>query len=772
MTDSRFDVPGDATVPAGSDAGDSRLSGAELRALLGDTPGENFSEYSDRKLLGLGGMGAVYSGTETGLNRHVAIKILRPQYRYSAERIESFIREARLTARIDHPNIIPVHRFGVFDDAGVYFTMRRIAGNTLSNIIKNIAEDVGDYRRKYSLRTLVGIFLSVCNGVAFAHSKGVLHGDIKPGNIMVGKYGEVMVMDWGLAHDISGEFAPDENLRKALIPEKRDNQNELGGTPAFMAPEHISGEVTVYDKKSEVYALGAMLYSILTLKKTPFEHTSSRRKLAMKILSDRPPLPRKAAPKYRDVPRELEAICLKAMAKDRETRYNDVDELIQDITNYLDGYPVNAYSPLYIYRVQKLIARRPLIPALVLVFLIVSIFFYEWNMLEQRKDIQVKYSMSLNASNQGLSLARTLRQYNRKLRSAGIDSEKRRGIEQLTSGIIIRTANAYDTAFNNFANVPLPMIITDVKLAVSDLIYTARDLNTYDLAREAALGFVSPNDILVSEFVSIISRHRTLVDIALKDMPRLNTYYGKLMSESGTLMLPAEVRSGRWQLDICDVNGRILQSVRSRTQNSELTLAPGRYLLRFSNKKIGTVNMPLVMTQSDIYNCDLKFPGNPIPENMVFIAGTGSNGEVSSFFIRKNEVTIREFIEFWKTLSPEERSAGRVRFFSEKTGSFVPLWDDSGKVIYPYTPDAPVFGVSLAVARQYCAWLGKKLDRPIRLPEYAEWNRAAFSFDSDGNSAYGVTDLNRNVRELLASKSSGVFNRNIGFRYVMDLNSK
>ena len=124
------------------------------------------------------------------------------------------------------------------------------------------------------------------------------------------------------------------------------------------------------------------------------------------------------------------------------------------------------------------------------------------------------------------------------------------------------------------------------------------------------------------------------------------------------------------------------------------------------------------------------------------------------------------------TLSPEERSAGRVRFFSEKTGSFVPLWDDSGKVIYPYTPDAPVFGVSLEVARQYCAWLGKKLDRPIRLPEYAEWNRAAFSFDSDGNSAYGVTDLNRNVRELLASKSSGVFNRNIGFRYVMDLNSK
>ena len=772
MTEARINAPGDATVPAGTQDGDSQLTGAELRALLGDAPGENFAEYGDRKLLGIGGMGAVYSGVEPGLNRKVAVKVLRPQYRYSAERIEAFIREARLTAKIDHPNIVPVHRFGVFDDAGVYFTMRRIAGDTLNSIISNVANDIDDYRRKYTLRRLTGIFLSACHAVAFAHSRGVMHGDLKPGNIMVGKYGEVLVMDWGLAYDKSGEKEQDETLIKALMLQKTTLSNDIGGTPAFMAPEHISGEYTTPDSKSEVYALGAILYSILTLKKGPFEQTHSRSKLARKIVSGKLLLPRKAAPKYREVPRELEAICLKAMAKDRDRRYNTVDELITEIMNYLDGYPVKAYSPLFIYRMQKRIVRKPLVPALIFVFIMVGAFFYEWNMFEIKKDIQIRHSIALSAVSQGNNHSRTLRRYNRMLRQTNLDINKRRDIEQITSAMIMRTANIYETAFSNFAEVPQQIMLTDAKVAVSEFILTGKDLNTYSLSREASLGFRNAQNILVADFISVLNRHKNIVHLAVKDNKRIDSIYTKLTGTTGTLMLPDCVSNGSWQLDICDNEGKRIRTYSLLSDGTELKLLPGEYILKFHNDSIGTVNMPLLLNRTNIFVCDIKFPSVPIPDEMAYIPGLHHSGEINSFFIRTREVSIKEFVEFWKTLPADEKAASRVRVYSEKDKRFLPLWDIDGKILHPYKPDDPVFGITLDCARNYCRYLSRKLNRSIRLPEQEEWNRAAFCFNSNNISVYGIDDLNRHVRELLASKSSNVFNRNIGFRYVMDLTEK
>ena len=769
MTETRLNAPGDATVPAGSQDGDSQLTGAELRALLGDAPGENFSEYSDRKLLGLGGMGAVYSGIEPGLNRKVAVKVLRPQYRYSAERIESFIREARLTAKIDHPNIIPVHRFGVFDDAGVYFTMRRITGDTLNSIISNVANDVDDYRRKYTLRRLMGIYLSVCNAVAFAHSRGVMHGDLKPGNIMIGKYGEVLVMDWGLAYDNSGEQEQDESLRQALIPEKQNENHDIGGTPAYMAPEHVSGEYRNPDRKSEIYALGAILYSILTLKKGPFDQIQSRRKLAQKIVSGKLVLPRKAAPKYRDVPRELESICLKAMSRDRDNRYNDVDELITEIMNYLDGYPVKAYSPLFIYRLQKRIARKPLIPALIFVFVMVSAFFYEWNVFEVKKDMQIKHSAAMSAATQGGSLCRMLRRYSRMLHNTNISSGKRNELEQITSTLLVRTVHVYETALSNFEEIHLPMILTDAKLAMSDLILTGKELNSFSLSREAALGFRNIQRAIVSDFLSIFTRHKGIASMAVSDSKHLNNLYTKLTSNYGVVILPDCVIGGLWNLEICGKNAEVIKKYLPDSENNELELAPGEYILKFHNPEIGTFHTPVVLNQANIFTCDIKFPETPIPDKMAYIPGSDGRNDVNGFLIRKREVSIQEFIDFWKTLPRDEKNANRVRIFSEKEKKFLPLWDDRGRILSPYKPDDPVFGIPIGSARNYCAWLSGKLNRKVRLPEIDEWNRAAFCFTDNDVSAYGVADLNRNIRELLASKSSDTFNRNIGFRYVMDL---
>ena len=113
-----------------------------------------------------------------------------------------------------------------------------------------------------------------------------------------------------------------------------------------------------------------------------------------------------------------------------------------------------------------------------------------------------------------------------------------------------------------------------------------------------------------------------------------------------------------------------------------------------------------------------------------------------------------------------------MRFFSEKENRFLPLWDDDGNVTAPYKPEDPVFGVSINAAHHYCKWLSEQSGKKVRLPGHDQWQRAAYSFDTSGVSAYGVMDLNRNIRELLASKSSGAFSRNIGFRYVMDLPDK
>ena len=771
MPDSLIDVKGDATVPAGSAEGDSQLTGAELRNLLGGAPGENFSEYEDRKLIGIGGMGAVYSGVEPGLNRSVAVKVLRPQYRYSAERIEAFIREARLTAKIDHPNIVPVHRFGVFDDAGVYFTMRRIAGDTLNSIITNICNDQGDYRRKYSLRRMVGIYLSVCNAVAFAHSRGVMHGDLKPGNIMVGKYGEVLVMDWGLACDTSGENNSDDKLRRALLPEKESRCQDVGGTPAYMAPELITGAVTIPDQQTEVYALGAILYAVLTLKRGPFELTASRHKLAGRIVSGKLVLPRKAAPGYRDVPRELEAICLKAMSPDREKRYKSVDELILEISNYLDGYPVKAYSPLFIYRLQKRIVRKPLIPALIFVFLVLSLFFYEWNMLELRKSIQVKHAEGVNAANKGATLSHALRRDCMILRRTHISDARRHTLEPQTMRKLMYTTYAYESALRNFEAIPMKMAINDAKVAVTDLILTGRDLNTYSLAREAAASFCHTGNVLITDFLSILDRHKKLADVTVRDNEKLNTLYRKLAENTGTIILPEKVISGTWKVDISTFSGKKIHSASSGAANREIKLAPDRYILTFSEAQLGSFKMPVMLNRANIFICDLKFPESSIPHDMTYIAGTDNN-DVSSFLIRRKEVSIREYIEFWRTISPEKQHGGRVRFFSEKENRFLPLWDDNGNVTAPYKPDDPVFGVSINAARHYCEWLSEKSGRRVHLPEQDQWQRAAYSFDKSGISAYGVMDLNRNIRELLASKSSGAFSRNIGFRYVMDLTDK
>ena len=236
--------------------------------------------------------------------------------------------------------------------------MKRVRGITLAQILRKLREGNPDAIKTYTRHRLLEIFVSICNGAAFAHSKGIIHRDLKPANIMVGDYGEVFIADWGLAlyreEDDTSQAAGRISL--GHLPEEKKIEGEpvrVSGTPAFMAPEQIMNQDDELDAQIDVYALGTILYSILTWEASPFEGASTITELMQNVASHKFLRPRRRAPRRR-IPYELEAITLKAMHADKKKRYESVIALLSDVRNYMAKYPVSAYSPLPHYRLPAL----------------------------------------------------------------------------------------------------------------------------------------------------------------------------------------------------------------------------------------------------------------------------------------------------------------------------------------------------------------------------------------------------------------------------------
>ena len=261
----RFDEDATLNVEAAVEHIERQLSPDELRNILDLKQPDQFGDFSENSTIGVGGIGAVFAVHDSQFNRLVALKVLRPAYRNDSKDIDNFVREARITAQIDHPNVVPVHQLGVLKDAGAYFTMKLVEGENLRVILKKLESGEPEYLKKYTLSHLLDIFLAVCNGVSFAHSKGIIHRDLKPGNVMVGSYGEVLVMDWGLA-----KYRADQD--SATTGQKIDLNSEifqavdndvktqfdtiagtLHGTPAFMAPEQARRNSEEIDQRTHIY---------------------------------------------------------------------------------------------------------------------------------------------------------------------------------------------------------------------------------------------------------------------------------------------------------------------------------------------------------------------------------------------------------------------------------------------------------------------------------------------------------------------------------------
>ncbi len=228
-------------------------------------------KYDIGAIIAEGGMGTVVEAQEKVLRRKVAMKMMH--HSGMQEELVRFIEEVQITGQLEHPNIVPVYELGVDEENHVFYTMKLVRGATLHDVLQRIAQNDAAALEKYPLGVLLTIFQKVCDALAFAHSKGVIHRDLKPANIMLGEYGEVLVMDWGLAR-ASGrnESGGTEPARTLVSSSRQDEGSEMMtmagmvlGTPQYMPPEQARGETDKFDARTDVYSLGAVLYHILTL---------------------------------------------------------------------------------------------------------------------------------------------------------------------------------------------------------------------------------------------------------------------------------------------------------------------------------------------------------------------------------------------------------------------------------------------------------------------------------------------------------------------------
>src|SRR5258708_4818639 len=302
-----------------------------------------------------GGMGVVYAALDETLDRRVALKVLDVPAA-NGDLARRLNREARVLARLEHPGIVPVHDVGTLADGRVFYTMKFVEGQRLDKHIESVP----------SLPDRLRLFLRICDAVAFAHARGVLHRDLKPANVMVGAFGEVLVMDWGLAKILRdpapAETPADPDATIIQVPSAQRAEPDTAqasavtghgtilGTPGYMSPEQARGDIAHLDQRSDIFSLGALLCFLAAT-----------------------PAPQQGARSVWKKDKSLDAICAKATANHPDDRYSSVSALSSDVSRYLDGLPVTARRETILEKVARFYRRYTVPILLIAAYLVMRI---------------------------------------------------------------------------------------------------------------------------------------------------------------------------------------------------------------------------------------------------------------------------------------------------------------------------------------------------------------------------------------------------------------
>jgi serine/threonine protein kinase len=339
---------------------------------------ETVCKYTLVREIARGGMGQIYFGEDPQLKRQVAVKVSSVSQGGEDPR---FSKEAEVLALLAHPNIVPIHTMGVDAQGRPFYSMKLVKGRTLQAVLNALKDGDAASSKEYTQAALLTIFRKVCDAMAFAHAKGILHRDLKPENIMVGEYGEVLVMDWGLAKILGERDAA--GVVKAAATDTGDYgmtlEGEVMGTPQYMSPEQAEGMVAELDIRSDIYSLGGILYAILTLHPPVGGSTLAEVLGNVKsgVLSPMGTATRMAKgiggrpePMTVAVPAAMQAVTLKAMARERDKRYASVELFAEDIESYQNGFATSAESAGLLRRARLWVARNRAVTAATVVLLV------------------------------------------------------------------------------------------------------------------------------------------------------------------------------------------------------------------------------------------------------------------------------------------------------------------------------------------------------------------------------------------------------------------
>ncbi len=670
--------------------------------------------------IGRGGMGRVLEARDPELRRLVAVKVVIDPSAVTDAQLARFVAEAQVTAQLEHPNIVPVHDVGATDDGEIYFVMKKVEGRSLRDVLTRFALGDDATASTWTPHRLLTAFSQVCDAVAYAHDRGVLHRDLKPDNIMVGRFGEVLLMDWGVAR-VREAGEPAGGVREEPDPDALDTQiaeptgsgvervfvartmdGAAIGTPGYMSPEQSRGDLDRLDGRSDVWSLGAILYELLCGKPA---YTGAN-VFAMLFAAAKGPPEDVRARSDRRVPDEIADVCMKAMATDPAERFQSAAALGAAVRAYLDGSKRRAAAEQRLAeadrawnRMKALDAERD---ALRIREAVLDAKLAPWASLDDKAELlAARERLSELAEERVAAFERVVSGSEQALSHDADNPAARRLL-----------ADAYLTRFEQ----------AEAERRQDEVRYYERRVRQYDDGRHAALldgtGAVTLDAEPGAEvLVSRIDRR------------------GLIWTESEpTLLGRTPLREQPLEMGSCVLTLR----------------APGRrdtrYPVHITRGRHWVASAPVrLYSDHAIGDGWIYVPPGPFVYGGDPEAGDGvaeQEGVLDGFFIQALPVRLDEYCRFLSAVHRVDPDAAYARAPRQETGLkgggqyferpapgrdyVVPDRDRDGD---PWDPRWPAMAVSRDDARAYAAWRSGEDGRPCRLPLEREWEKAARGVD-------------------------------------------